>query len=91
MKATIVSLGDASDAKLYGGKAANLALMLQSGPPVPNGFAKRVLIKSLSERTGKIDYLASGGWAYIMSSLTPIFLLMQLIWQLKNITRDVHS
>lgn len=35
----VINLNQATDAKTYGGKAANLAKLLQHGLPVPNGFA----------------------------------------------------
>lgn len=35
----VTNLNQATDVKSYGGKAANLAKLLQTGLPVPNGFA----------------------------------------------------
>ncbi len=35
----VINLNWATDVKTYGGKAANLAKLLQAGLPVPNGFA----------------------------------------------------
>jgi len=69
----IITLGLATDAKIFGGKAANLAKLLQNNLPVPNGFAIGLNAfddggKLISEAKTKITELIDGQKLYAVRS-----------------------